>query len=265
MRKDKHLSGDDLKRVLDQDPNRWLFEWTYRIYDVSVLLDDPRESIRYLHEEYVSHSPKGSFAALGLSNLINLAAAYSNGHITLDGWIDSVRSCTNNFLTGDYERLKREILKGDDEYRHAVDNRIRYWEKKHSDSREQGSSTQVTEKRSASTPNAAGITIVADRHLTDALVAARPPRQQLRLPPPKTRPEDALVAARPPRRQFRPTPPKTRLEPRRALPRSMQTPPNQPPPRAKDAPAKKAFQLAFERAKAAADVGGNSQQNKRGS
>lgn len=62
---------------------------------------------------------------------------------------------------------------------------------------------------------------------------------------------DAIAAGRPPRPAPRQNPPRVKTEPRKALPRSMQTPPNLPPPQPRDVPTMTALQLAFARAKVA--------------
>lgn len=106
MRRDKDLPDDSLGSLESSDSDRFLIEWTYRIYEKPALVDSPEDFLKYLCESYERQAGSDYFLKKRSGQIRAFTNAFAEGHQTLQEWTENTRAV----LTGEF-REKERVLK----------------------------------------------------------------------------------------------------------------------------------------------------------
>ena len=121
MRTDANMGDEELKKLWETDAKRSLYEWSFRIYDTSYVMDDPAPFLFHLVAKFTEAFIKKPFVQIGSSDLLNLlkmTEAFDSGHTTLTQWTDSVRSMAG----GEARKETHLVSKTDPEVMHHLRN-----------------------------------------------------------------------------------------------------------------------------------------------
>ncbi len=94
MRVDQNLSPEDLEKLWVVEPDQALLEWSYRMSEMSAILEDPAPFVSYLTEQYLKNGRYGFDKWKNLATYKKLKSdteAYESGKITLSDWLERAR------------------------------------------------------------------------------------------------------------------------------------------------------------------------------
>lgn len=129
-RTDAGLSADELTKILASDPDRWLVEWTYRIFDLVDSVGDIGDFlegllIKYLQAIGVQPGSATMEARLGRSSKVGLVefaiGSFRSGNRSLHQTCQAIRHGIGGYVFG----TRPAHTKDDPELRHAVTNVLR--------------------------------------------------------------------------------------------------------------------------------------------
>lgn len=113
QRRDKNLSSDELRSLVALDINRFMVEWTYRIFDTPEIMAAPEEFLEYLCDEYEKNF-KPTFTVRKAEVPRKILKEYFDGAITLLGWAERIRGQLTGF------RPERNVISTPDLDRQAA-------------------------------------------------------------------------------------------------------------------------------------------------